>query len=301
MKNNVKKIGLYWFILMSILILLAHSACISAPQTEKNQDSKQLNKDENLEQIVLNYDPNRLIFLLIGQSNMEGVPKPEPRDKEENPRIFVLAYQNSTRQKRQYNQWYIASPPLHSSSLGMGIGDYFAKTLIQGLPEKYSIGLVPCGISGVDIDFFRKNIVSSRRNEFRIPPDNKWDGAYEWVIQRARLARKAGVITGIIFHQGESDAGQMVWLDKVNEMVTDLRNDLETGDIPFLAGELYYKGACAGHNRIIQQIPGRVSNSYVISAEGLDGVDSFHFDLEGQRELGRRYGQVMLEILDLPE
>jgi hypothetical protein len=294
MKRNVMKKRLYVFILISILILATAFACISATQKEEEPDMAG-------KQVILKYDPDRLIFLLIGQSNMEGGPKPEPVDLEENPRIHVLAYQTSPRLKREYNQWYIASPPLHSSSLGVGIGDYFAKTLIRGLPEKYSIGLVPCGIAGVDIDFFRKNIVSSRRKEFRIPPDNHWDGAYEWVIERARLAQESGVIAGILFHQGESDAGQTIWLKKVDEMVADLRNDLDTGDIPFLVGELYYDGVCVGHNRIIRQAPGRVYNSYVISAEGLNGVDWFHFDLESQREFGRRYAEVMLEALDLPE
>ncbi|MBN1697427.1 MAG: hypothetical protein JW881_07930 [Spirochaetales bacterium] len=301
MKKNAIKTILTVLVPVCILIMVTIFACVtqSGKGKEPVQDTKRSVTNENMKGIDLDYDPNRLVFLLIGQSNMEGVPKPEAVDMEENPRIFVLAYQNSPRQKRLYDQWYIATPPLHSSSLGVGIGDYFAKTLIKGLSEKYSIALVPCGISGVDIDFFRKGVVSKRRKEFRIPPDNHWDGAYEWVIERARLAQKAGRIAGIVFHQGESDAGQSVWLDKVDEMVTNLRNDLETGDIPFVAGELYYKGPCAGHNRIIQRVPDRISNSRVVSAEGLNGVDQFHFDLEGQREIGKRYGEAMLELLDL--
>ena len=248
----------------------------------------------------LKYDPKHLIFLLIGQSNMEGLPGPDrAEDVAVDPRIHVLAYNNSQAKRRQYNKWYPAKPPLHSDYLGIGPGDYFGKTLIAMLPEGYTIGLVPCGIAGVDIDFFRKNVVSKRRNEFFIPPDNQASGAYEWVLERARLAAETGTIAGILFHQGESDSGQRVWLDKVSEMVADLRTDLGIPDLPFLAGELYYKGACAGHNSLVRKLSGLISNCHVISAKGLNGVDQFHFDLEGQRELGKRYAETMYGLLNL--
>lgn len=283
MKNNTAK-RISGIVLSVLFILLLFSACATT-STEQAAD----------------YDPNRLIFLLIGQSNMEGVPKPEAQDKVEDPRITLLAYNDSMGLNYEYNHWYTAKPPLHSAGLGLGPGDYFAKTLIDELPEGYSIGLVPCGIAGVDIDFFRKDVISSRRNEFMIPPDDHWEGAYEWVLERAKLAQQSGTLAGILFHQGESDAGQMVWLDKVKEMTEDLRSDLNMPDAPLLVGEVLYTGPCSGHNRVISYIPQRIENAYVISAEGLVGQDQFHFNLEGQRELGRRYAEKMLEVLELPE
>ena len=114
---------------------------------------------------------------------------------------------------------------------------------------------------------------------------------------RARLAQQTGVIRGIIFHQGESDTGQAAWVDKVKGLVTDLRTDLGIGDVPFVAGELLYGGCCDAHNPIIAQIPDRIPNSFVVSAEGLTGQDDAHFDLAGQRELGKRYGQQMIDAL----
>jgi len=38
----------------------------------------------------------------------------------------------------------------------------------------------------------------------------------------------------------------------------------------------------------------------LISASGLNGIDTFHFDLPGQRELGKRYGTAMQQALTLP-
>jgi hypothetical protein len=240
-------------------------------------------------------DPNFYIFLLVGQSNMEGQAQPQTQDREQNARVKVLAYDNCTNLGRTYNQWYTASPPLHSCYAGVGPGDYFAKTLAAQYPTK-TIGLIPCGISGVDIDFFRKNVVSARRGEFRIPPDNHWAGAYEWVIDRARLAQRSGVIRGILFHQGESDNGSSAWVDKVKGMVTDLRTDLGLDNAPFLAGELLYTGCCSAHNPLVNQLPGQITNAFVISASGLAGQDEAHFDLDAQRTLGMRYGQKMIEV-----
>ena len=238
-----------------------------------------------------------MIFLLIGQSNMVGAPKPEENDEAENPRVKVLAYEDCPNLGRTYNEWYTAKPPLHGCYGGVGPGDYFGKALAAAHPNA-TIGLVPLGINGVDIDFFEKGVVSKRRREFKVPPDNHWAGAYEWVIERARLAQKAGTIRGIIFHQGESDTGSLEWVGKVKAMVTDLRTDLGIGDVPFVAGELLYTGCCGKwHNPLLEQLPGAISNTRFVSANGLNGMDGAHFDLAGQRELGKRYGATMLKLL----
>jgi hypothetical protein len=238
-----------------------------------------------------------LVFLLLGQSNMEGQPQPQAEDRAQDPRIKVLAYDDCAAVNREYGQWYTAYPPLHSCGGGVGPGDYFAKTLLESLPEGYTIGLVPCAVNGAPIDLFRKGVA---RTGYDLPPDNHWETGYEWIISRAREAQKTGVIRGILFHQGESDNGQSAWVGKVQGLVNDLTTDLSLGDIPFLAGELYHAGCCAGHNTLVQQLTTSLVNAHVISASGLNGVDQYHFDLAGQRQLGRRYGEKMREVLTLP-
>lgn len=245
------------------------------------------------------FDPNFHIYLLMGQSNMEGTPQPMPEDMVENPRIKVLAYQNNPRLGRIYNKWAIAVPPLHSNYLGLGPGDYFARTLIEKMPEDVTIGLVPLGICGIDLDFYMKGIVSTRRSEFKIPPDNHWDGAYEWVIERAKEAQKHGVIKGILFHQGESDSGKRNWQTKMKVLTENLRSDLDIPNAPILVGELLYGGGCEGHNLIIQNTAKSIPNAWLVKTDGLGGLDRFHFNLEGQRELGRRYAAKMIEALDI--
>jgi len=244
------------------------------------------------------------LFLLIGQSNMEGAPKPAPEDLVENPRVRVLGYDNFG--DRKWNEWDVAAPPLHRAWAGVGPGDGFGKAMAEAWPDA-TIGLVPCAISGVDIDFFLKGVTSTRRKEFQIPPDNAQGSAYDMVIERARLAQKVGVIRGILFHQGESDTGNPAWVGKVQRMVGDLRADLGLDNsVPFVAGELLHSGCCAAHNPLVQQLPTKIPNAHVVSAAGLnapaDPPDPYnaHFDLPSQRELGRRYATSMLQALGAP-
>jgi hypothetical protein len=256
-------------------------------------------------------DSNFYIFLTFGQSNMEGFPAPEAQDLALNPRVKVLAYDNCAGLGRNYNEWYTASPPLHSCRNALGPGDYFGKTLADALPPEVTIGIVGNAISGVDIDFFRKGVRSARRDQFRVPPDNQKATAYDMIVERARLSQQVGVIKGILFHQGESDAGQPnrdQWLGKVQEIVRDLRADLALGNVPFLAGELLYAnqngGAGDAMNPLVNMLPSLIPEAYVVSANGLsedpnDAQFNLHFGVVAQRELGRRYGQVMLDALGL--
>jgi hypothetical protein len=242
-------------------------------------------------------DPDFHLFLLLGQSNMEGIPAPQAADTTLNPNVLVLGYQDCAGPvRRSYNEWGIACPPLHSAGLGLGPGDHFGKAVAQVYPTA-KIGLIPCAIAGVDIDFFRKGVVSARRSEFVIPPDDHWAGAYEWVIQRAQLAQRAGVIRGILFHQGESNPGEADWVGKVAEMVADLRADLGLAAVPFLVGELFHGSRGARpHNALIARLPSVVEHAYVVSARGLGSEDDVHFDLRAQRLLGVRYAEQFLAV-----
>jgi len=241
------------------------------------------------------------LYLLFGQSNMAGAATAEAQDRVTNPRVKVLAYNTCSALSRTYDNWYVASPPLHECWNGVGPGDYFGKMMADSLPSTDTIGLIPCAISGVDIAFFQKGVTSTRRSEFSIPPDNHWTGAYEWMIERCKLAQEYGVIEGIIFHQGESNSGQTDWVSKVKTIVNDLRTDLGIGEnAPFVAGELLYSqygGTCSGHNTQVNRIPDSIPNSYVASAANLTGQDQYHFNIAGQREFGKRYATLMLKAL----
>jgi hypothetical protein len=164
-----------------------------------------------------------------------------------------------------------------------------------------TLALIPCAIAGVDIDFFRKNIISTRRKEFSIPPDNHWDGAYPWMIERLTKALQKGVMGGILLHQGEADwtaAAQKAWPGKVSEIVSDLKKDLKFGDVPVMIGELRAdsKACCGGNNAYVAEAAKAIPNGHVISSASLTvNNDPYHFDGDGLREFGKRFAAAYLQ------
>ncbi|WP_276255415.1 sialate O-acetylesterase [Halomontanus rarus] len=235
------------------------------------------------------------VYLLFGQSNMEGTGEIAPEDRETNSRVQVLQNKTCPNLDREFGEWYVAEPPLNRCWAGLSPGDYFGKTMAAELPEETSIGLVPAAVGGSDIALFQKGAPIGR-NGRDIP--SQFSGGYEWLLDLAQRAQDVGVIKGILFHQGETNTADPDWKHQVQEIVADLRSDLGIGEVPFLAGELLYGGCCDSHNSEIAQLPDLVPNAHVVSAEGLDGADEAHFDAEGYRELGRRYAEEMLEHVD---
>jgi hypothetical protein len=231
--------------------------------------------------------PKVHVYLLLGQSNMWGVSPPEDEDKVINPKVEVMALTSCGGQT--IDSWYPAAPPLHgcigngnpAGNPGVGPGDSFAKAISEAYPDD-TILLVPTAIPGESIDTFLPG-----------------EPAYASIVSRATKAKERGPIRGMLFHQGESDNGSDTWLTRVNTMVTALRADLSIPDVPFIAAELPYTGCCGNlHNPIINNLPDSVMNSYVVSSAGLDIMDDgLHFDTPANRELGRRYAEVMLTLL----
>lgn len=244
--------------------------------------------------VMADPDPNFHIYLMFGQSNMEGMGAIEEQDKVANARVKVMSDLNCSNLGRTYGNWYLASPPLNRCWSGIGPGDYFGKSMADGMPASVTIGLVPASIAGTPIELYQKSAPLGR-NGADIPA--QFSGGYAWLLDMAKKAQEAGVIKGIIFHQGESNTADPNWKYKVQEIVTDLRIDLGIGDVPFLAGELLYAdyGACCHwHNPEINKLPSFINNAHVISAEGLVGADQAHFTTAAYREFGKRYAAVML-------
>ncbi len=82
----------------------------------------------------------------------------------------------------------------------------------------------------------------------------------------------------------------------------DLRKDLNLGNVPFLPGELLYSGPCAGHNKLVNQLPSLIPNCYVVSANGLvvdpgDTQYRLHFSHDSSVTLGKRYADKMIQAL----
>lgn len=253
--------------------------------------------------------PDFHIYLGFGQSNMEGGPKVSGLPAAD-PRFQVLSVVNcpSLNPPRTMGKWYTADPPLPRCTQGPGIVDWFGRTLVDSLPKNIRIGVLMVTVIGAKIELFDKDAYQAYLND---PATEDWlrnaakeygNSPYARLIEMAKVAKKDGVIRGILLHQGESNADDAKWPDKVKKIYGDIMTDLslDPKDVPLLAGEVVNAdvgGTAAGANVQIAKLPGVLPNSYVISSSKLPaGGDRLHFTAEGHKLFGQRYAATLLNI-----
>ena len=253
-------------------------------------------------------DPNFYIFLCFGQSNMEGAARIEPQDLEGvSPRFLLMPAVDDPARNRKMGEWCHALPPLCRPNTGLTPVDYFGRTLTENLPENIRVGVIHVAIGGIRIEGF----MPEGMEEF-VKTAPGWmtgmlqaydNNPYKRLVTLAKKAQKDGVIKGILMHQGESNTGDPEWANKVQNVYDHLLGDLQLKpeEVPLLAGEVVQangEGQCIAMNKQIDELPKTLHTSQVISSTGCsNGPDKLHFDAAGYRELGRRYGEKMLELM----
>jgi len=253
-------------------------------------------------------DPNFHIYLAFGQSNMEGAAPIEPQDTANvSPRFKLLASVDMPTLGRIKGNWYTAIPPLCRGYTKMCVVDYFGRELVENLPENINVGVINVAIGGASIDLYDEDKV-----EDYIPKQPDWfqniakeygEHPYKLLVQLGKIAQKDGVIKGILLHQGETDTGDKEWPYKVKSVYDNLIKDLNLNpeEVPLLVGELVDEGqhgCCFLHNEVIATVPDVIPNSYIVKSTDAPTQDGAHFSTEGYRIMGRRYAQVMLDILN---
>ena len=267
---------------------------------------------ENDNPVIKPVDPKEqfLIYLCFGQSNMEGNATPEAMDKKDvDPRFQMLACVNFNNPKRTMGEWYTATPPIVREGTGLGMADYFGRTMVKYLPEDIKVGVVDVAIGGTKIEGFISEEVADY-----IKPEADWlknyfkaydNDPYKRLVDMAKIAQESGVIKGILLHQGESNNTQQDWPKKVQLRYDRLLEDLnlKAEETPLFVGEMVSKqegGACWGHNAVIAKVPSVIPNSYVISSANCPQKgDGLHFTAQGYRIMGQRYAKAALEVMGI--
>ena len=228
---------------------------------------------------------NLQIYVLMGQSNMAGRGLLEKTREPLHPKILML-----TKEER----WEPASEPLHfdKSIAGAGLGASFALRMAAAEPQAM-IGLVPCAVGGTPLSRWQKGA-----------------DLYEQALKRIRAAQKAGIVRGVLWHQGENDALDLQQAEsygrRLAEMVNDLRPDTGNSQLPFVAGTLgdFLSDDAAGNpshwrtvNAQLLLLPGLTAGTAIVDANGLKPKsDGVHFDTPSLRTLGERYATAMLKL-----
>lgn len=215
------------------------------------------------------------IYLLIGQSNMSGRAPFTEEEAAAIPRCFLLNGED---------KWEPATNPLNRHSTirkGLGMqklnpGFTFAPRMLENNPG-ISLGLVVNAKGGSKIEEWGKG------TKF-----------YSEAIRRAKAAQETGTLKGILWHQGESNEGNPDgYLEKLENLVKDLREDLGTPDLPFVAGQVNKLDSI---NQQIAELPEKIDSTGFVNSEGLKTMDRWHFDAESIKMLGERYAEQMLKL-----
>ena len=260
-------------------------------------------------------DPDFYIYLCFGQSNMEGNATPEAQDKEYvDPRFQTLACVDFKNPQRTMGEWYTAYPPIVREGTGLGIADYFGRTMVKNLPENVKVGVVDVAIGGTKLEGFMQDKVGDYIASMN-PKTEDWlinyfkaydNDPYQRLVDMAKIAQQSGVIKGVLLHQGCSNCGDSKWPGMVKEIYDNLLADLnlKAEDVPLFAGELEYAnmgGGCSGHNVQVNRLPEVIPTAHVVSAENLpgNGVDAWHFSAQGYRIFGQRYAKEALALMGI--
>lgn len=220
------------------------------------------------------------VFILAGQSNMAGRGFVEPEDTIPDNRILTI---------NKSNEIVIAKEPLHfyePTLTGLDCGVSFARNLLNQLPASASILLVPTAVGGSSIE--------------------QWLGDSVWrqvkllsnFTEKVKIANDVGILKGILWHQGESNANTKAGIERYPNQMADLaevfRKISKSPDLPVLVGEI---GSFSKQpqlydqfNKNLLQFVNNDRNSALIKTGDLiHKGDSLHFDAGAQRTLGERF------------
>lgn len=214
------------------------------------------------------------VYLLIGQSNMAGRAKYSEGDSGVIDRAYLLDDKDKWEgAKNPFNRYSTIRKNLGMQKMNPGYS--FAK-FMTAAKRDVSLGLVVNAKGGTKIEQWAKG------TKF-----------YDEAIRRTKIAQQTGVLKGILWHQGESNAADTDYLDKLKTLIENLRADLGIADLPFVAGQVNNVKLV---NDQIARLPEVLKYTGFASSEGLKAMDRWHFDTKSMKLLGERYSKEMLRI-----
>ena len=250
------------------------------------------------------------IWVLAGQSNMQGAGKLHEQFHP-NPSIMMFNMDNT---------WQVAQHPLHRlyeslapvhRNINKRSPDEWEKMREQS--KQSAIGGVCPGL------FFAHHLQTNGIKNIGLIPSahggtsmNQWDpekkdlgdeSLYGAMINRIEMT--GGNIKGLLWYQGESDAGDPeAYENKMLKFIDAIRKDTRQPDLPIIFVQInrfYLVKTSEAHKRgweKVKESQRRImslrNNVYMVSSVDLMLDDLVHISYEGQKRLGRRMAEVAL-------
>jgi len=276
MNKNYRQVILNAGLILSVFLVKTAFASVNEPWHTTTAAAMKVSGD------TAHVDSSFHIFLLIGQSNMAGRAPLDSLSNVTSPDILML---------NKNNQWVPAKDPLHFDKpriAAVGPGLSFARKMLANAPKGIKIGLIPCAWGGSPIRVWQPDSIYLNHHPF------------DEAIQRTKVAMQKGVLTGILWHQGEADNNSVkaaAYMKQLQTLVSRLRAEFDNQKLPFVAGEVGYFKNKNFINPVLDSITAVIPYTGIASAKGLkDKGDKTHFNTASARELGKRYAEIMLQL-----
>lgn len=228
---------------------------------------------------------NVWVFILAGQSNMAGRGFVEPMDTIPNQRVFSITSDG---------RLVYAKEPLHfyePELTGLDCGLSFGKTFAKNIPDSISVLVIPTAIGGSSASQW---VGDSLYRNVQLLSNFK---------EKVAIGNQYGVIKGILWHQGESDANEKdlpFYDEKIAALFATFRNITANDHLPILMGMLApfpkneaYRDSI---NQTILAYSITDNQTAVIDTHDLEHKgDTLHFNSAAQRLMGERFAETYLK------
>lgn len=184
-------------------------------------------------------------------------------------------------------QWQMMTEPINYDRpvSGVSLAASFADAWSNANPNE-EIGLIPCAEGGSSLnDWHPEGIL------------------FQHALSEARFALRSSQISGILWHQGESDSYHSLhetYYEKLTLIIETLRNELKLDEVPLIIGGLGDFLGKTGFgqqateyrqiNEQLQRFANEQPNCYFVTAAELTAnPDGIHINAVSQRKFGYRY------------
>jgi sialate O-acetylesterase len=256
------------------------------------------------------------IWVLAGQSNMQGYGL-LTAEHPANPKIMMFGLNN---------EWMPAVPPTHRVytaaapvfknlifAKNPGLTEEAWERMAEGERKKpanitgpeRSFAECIAGVTGHNIGLLPCALGSTSMADWNPASRDQGDRSlYGNMIERIRMV--GGRIKGVLWYQGESDAGNAATIDAYPsaflDLVDGIRRDTGIPDLPFIYVQisrfcLENQDSAASWDTIREKqrtLAARRKNLWVVPAIDLPLDDLIHLGAPGQARLGKRLAQVAL-------
>lgn len=246
------------------------------------------------------------IFILAGQSNMDGRGKAADLPKElagpqQHVRFFYRNPPHACKEWVALAPGYSIAPSykgaLPSNTFGPEIN--FGAQIAKALPNR-RIALIKGSKGGTSLA--KDWAPGQKGNPASQGPQYKY--LQETLAMALDQLKKNGdtyVLRGMIWHQGESDAALAaeVYQQRLAEFIARIREDLNQPGLPFVIGEVFDNGKRDSIRTAQLAVSKSIPRVGFFSVKDLATWDKgTHFDAASQLAMGERFAAEMVKLLN---